>query len=100
MDKYSDCTIVDCSIRLRGLKHWKANDKGPVPFYLRMEDGGGLVFDDKPEIVLQLLRTYNSQKLFFNVELISFLKSEGIDARKVSARVEDVLGYHAELSNN
>jgi len=100
MDKYCDCTIVDRSVRLRNLKHWKMNCKGPVPFYLLMEDGSGIVFDDKPDIVRQLMRVYNSQKLFFNVELITFLKAEGIDARRVSALVEDVLGYRAELSNN
>ena len=92
--------MVDSSIRLRDLKQWKMEYKGPIPFYLHMGDSGGLVFYDNPEIVRQLIRTYNRQKLFFNVKLVSFLNAEGIAVRRVSAQVEDVLGYHTELSNN
>ena len=100
MGKDSDCTTVERSIRLQDLKKWKMNGEAAVPFYLHMGDSGGLVFNDKPEIVRQLIRIYNTQKIFFDMKLISFLNAEGISACKVSARVDDVLGYHVELSNN
>jgi hypothetical protein len=100
MVKNGDSTLVDHSIRLRELKRWKINDKQPMPFYLHTGDSGGVVFNGKPEIVRQLMRIYNTQKLFFHIELVSFLNSEGIVACSVSAPVDDVLGYHAELSNN
>jgi hypothetical protein len=98
--KFGDCTEVNRSIRLRELKRWKINYKEPMPFYLQTGDSGGVVFNGKPEIVRQLMRMYNKQKLFFQIELVSFLNSEGIMACSVSAPVDDVLGYHAELSNN
>ncbi|HTZ16959.1 MAG TPA: hypothetical protein VMB78_00835 [Dissulfurispiraceae bacterium] len=96
----ADCTIVDRSIRLEDLKHWKRNDTEPIPFYLQMGDSGGLVFNDNPEIVRRLIRTYNSQKMFYCVNLVTFLNAEGIAASRVSAPVDDVLGYHAEFSCN
>ena len=65
-----------------------------------MGDSGGLVFNDNPDIVRQLIKIYNKQKLFFNIKLVSFLNTEGIAARIVSTPVDDVLGYRAELSNN
>jgi hypothetical protein len=71
-----------------------------VPFYINTEDNGGVVFNGKPEIVRDLMRIYKTQKLFFCIELISFLNAEGIVARKVSASADDMLGYHAELTNN
>jgi hypothetical protein len=98
--KDSDCSIVDRSIRLQDLKQWKMTGKEPIPFYLQMGDSGGLVFNDKPEIVRQLIRIYNTQKMFFSIKLEFFLNAEGIAARRVSSPVDDVLGYHAELSNN
>ena len=100
MGKDRDCTIVDSSIRLQDLKQWKLNGKEPIPFYLDMGDSGGLVFNDKPEMVRQLIRLYNRQKMFFFIKLEFFLNAEGIAARRVSAPVDYVLGYHAELSNN
>jgi|APFre7841882630_1041343.scaffolds.fasta_scaffold96894_1 hypothetical protein len=100
MDNDSDCTIVDRSVRLQDLKHWKMNAKEAIPFYLHMGDSSGLVFSGKPEIVRNLLRIYNTQKLFFSVKLVSFLNAEGIAAHRVSASAEDMLGYHTELSNN
>lgn len=95
-----DCTVVDRSVRLQDLKQWKMRDKEPMPFYLHTEDSGGVVFNGKPEIVRQLLKIYNTKQLFFHLKLVSFLNSEGIAARSVSAPVDDVLGYRAELSNN
>lgn len=95
-----DCTVVDRSIRLQDLKQWKMNDKEPMPYYLHAGDSGCVVFNGKPEIVRQLLKIYDTQKLFFQIKLVSFLNSEGIAARRVSAPANDVLGYHAELSNN
>lgn len=100
MGKDGDCKIVDRSIRLQSLKHWKMNSKEPIPFYLLMEDSGGLLFNDNPEIVRQLIRIYNTQKMFFSIKLEFFLNAEGIAARRVSSLVDDVLGYHADLSNN
>jgi hypothetical protein len=100
MGNDSDCTTVDSSIRLQDLKQWKINGKEAVPFYLDMGDHGGLVFNDKPEIVRQLIREYNTQRIFFYLSLVTFLNAEGIAARRVSAPVDDVLGYHAEISNN
>ena len=100
MDKYSDCAIVDPIIRLQDLKQWKRNCEESIPFCLHMGDSGGLVFDDKPDILRQLIKIYNKQKLFFNIKLVSFLNTEGIAARSVSAPAEDVLGYRAELSDN
>jgi hypothetical protein len=100
MDKDSDCTMVDCSVRLQDLKHWKMNAHEAIPFYLHMGDSGGLVFDGKPDIVRNLVRIYNTQRLFFSVKLVSFLNAEGITAHKVAASADDMLGYHAELSNN
>ena len=47
---------MDRNIRLQDLKKWKMKGKESMPFYLHMEDSGGLVFDDKPEIVRQLIR--------------------------------------------
>jgi len=98
--KNGDCTIVSCSLRLRELKRWKINDKEPMPFYLQTGVSDGVVFNGKTEIVRQLMRTYNEQKLFFQIELVSFLNSEGIVACSSSAPGDYVLGYHAELSNN
>jgi hypothetical protein len=100
MNQHSDCTIVDPSIRLQDLKQWRINSKESIPFYLSMGDSGGLVFNDNPDIVRQLIKIYNKQKLFFNIKLVSFLNTEGIAARIVSTPVDDVLGYRAELSNN
>ncbi len=100
MNKNRDCTIVDGNIRFQDLKLWRITSKEPIPFYLHTGDGGCLVFNSKPEIVRQLMRIYNTQKLFFYIKLVSFLNAEGITARAVSAPVEDILGYHAELSNN
>ena len=65
-----------------------------------MGDSGGLVFNDKPEIVRQLIRIYNTQRIFLDMKLLSFLNAEGIAASRVSVLVDDVLGYHAEISNN
>lgn len=42
MDKDSDCTIVDRSIRLGDLKQWKMNYREPIPFYLHMGYSGGI----------------------------------------------------------
>lgn len=95
-----DCTAVDSSIRLQDLKQWKISDKEPMPYYLHAGDSGGVVFNGKPEIVRQLLKIYNTQKLFFQIKLVSFLNSEGIAARRVSAPVGDVLGYSVDPSNN
>lgn len=100
MVKNRDCTEVNRGIRLRELKRWKVNDKEPMPFYLQTGDSSGVVFNGKPEIVRQLMRMYNEQKLFFQIEFVSFLNSEGIVACRVSTPVDDMLGYHAELSNN
>lgn len=98
--KAGDCTAVDRSVRLQDLTQWKANGEKCMPFYLHAGDCGGVLFNGEPETVRRLLRTYNAQKLFFNVELVSFLNSEGIDARRASAHVDDILGYRAELSGN
>jgi len=100
MDKDSDCTIVDRSVRLQDLKRWKMNAKEAIPFYLHIGDSGGLVFNDEPETVQNLMRIYNTQKLFFSIEFVSFLNAEGIQARRVSASADDMLGYHAEFTNN
>ena len=100
MGKNGDCSVVDRSIRLRDLKRRKINDKEPMPFYLHAGDCSGVVFNGKPEIVRKLMRINNKQKLFFHIELLSFLNSEGIVARRGSAPVDDVPGYHANLSNN
>ncbi len=100
MDHHNDCTIVDPSIRLQDLKQWKMNSQESIPFYLHMGDSGGLVFNDKPDSVRQLIKIYNKQQLFFNIKLVEFLNTEGISACSVSAPVEDVLGYRAEFSNN
>jgi hypothetical protein len=100
MDRDGDCTTVDHSVRLQDLKHWKMNTKEAIPFYLHTGDSSGLVFNGKPEIVRNLIRIYNTQKLFFSLKLVSFLNAEGIAARRVSASADDMLGYHAELSNN
>ncbi len=95
-----DCTVVDRSIRLEVLKHWKIDGKESVPFYLHTGDRGGLVFNDKPEIVRQLIKTYNTHKFFFDIKLVTFLNAEGIAASRVSLPLDDVLGYHVEFSNN
>jgi hypothetical protein len=100
MNKNTDCTAVDSSIRLQDLKQWKMNDEESKSFYLHMGDSGGLVFNDKPEIVRQLIRIYNKQMLFFNIKLVSFLNAEGVAVRSVSASADDVIGYPFELSNN
>ena len=100
MGNDSDCKIVNRSIRFQSLKHWKMNSKEPIPFYLLMGDSGGLVFNDNPEIVRQLIKIYNTQRMFFSIKLEFFLNAEGIAARRVSSLVDDVLGYHADLSNN
>ena len=59
MDQHSDCTIVDSSIRLQDFKQWRINSKESIPFYLSMGDSGGLVFNDNPDIVRQLIKIYN-----------------------------------------
>ena len=100
MVKNGDCAMVASCTRLRGLKRWKRNGNGSVPFYLCTGKGEGVVFSGKPEIARQLLKTYNQQKLCFQIDLASFLSSEGLVACNVSAPVDDVLGYHTELSNN
>jgi hypothetical protein len=100
MDQDSDCTIVDRSIRLQDLKKWMMTGKESMPFYLNTGDSDGLVFCGKPEIVRNLMRIYNTQKLFFSIKLVSFLNAEGVAAHRVSASADDMLGYHAELSNN
>lgn len=100
MYKAGDCTIVDSSINLEDLRQWKMNENESVPFYLHMGDSGGLMFNDNPETVRELVRVYNAQKLFFDIKLVSFLHAEGITASKVSAPLVEVLGYQAELCNN
>jgi hypothetical protein len=100
MSTDTDCTIVDHSIRLEDLKQWKMKGKEPLPFYVQVGDSGGLVFNENPEIVRELIRTYNTQRIFYCMNLVSFLNSEGIAASVVSAPVDDVLGYHAELTCN
>ena len=100
MCKNMDCTTVERGIRLQDLMHWKTNGKESLPFYLHMGDSGGLVFNGKPDIVRHLIRIYNTQSIFFDVTLLYFLNEEGIAAHRVSAPLDDVLGYHVELSNN
>jgi len=98
--KHGDCTLVNCNTRFREFKRWGLNNKEPMPFYIQTGFSGGVVFTGTPEIVRQLMRTYNQQRLSFQIDLISFLNAEGIVAHKVAGRVDDVLGYHAEISNN
>ncbi len=100
MRKNKDCTVVDSSVRLKEFRKWKATGKDSTPFYLHTENSGGVVFNGKPEIVRQLLKIYNTQQLFLDIKLISFLNSEGISARRVAEPIRDVLGYNAEVSNN
>ncbi len=98
--RHGDCTSVSCSISFRELKRWEVHNKEPMPFYVQTGYSGGVVFNGNPEIVRKLMRTYSEQRLSFQIELVSFLNAEGIVAHSVSGRVDDVLGYHAELSNN
>lgn len=95
-----DCTLVNRSIRLDDFRRWKSNSSEPMPFYLQTADGGGVFFSGNPETVRQLLRSYNAQRLFYHLDLVSFLNAEGIEARKVSVRIEGLLAYKAETSPN
>ena len=95
-----DCSAVDSNVRLDGLKKWERMENGLLPFYLCTGDDCGVIFDCNPEQVRRLLKTYNSQKLFFHIEFVSFLNSEGVRARRVSSASNYVLGYRADCSCN
>jgi hypothetical protein len=100
MDRDGDCTIVDRSVRLQDLKHWKVKSRESVPFYMSTERNSGFVFNGSPEMVRNLVRSYNIQKLFFSITLMSFLKAEGISVHRVLVSADDMLGYHVDLTNN
>jgi hypothetical protein len=95
-----DCGVVDKTAMLGKFRKWKVNYDQPLPFYIHTAHGGAAILDGEPELIRNLLRIYNTQKLFLNVGFVPFLNSEGIAARKVSIDEEEVLGYNVEIFDN
>jgi hypothetical protein len=94
-----DNGVVDHCVRLRKLKLWRLKGSLDMPFYLHTGESS-LIFNGKPETVRDLLRIYNTRKYDTFIEFVAFLNEEGVEARKVSAPIDKILGYHVELSNN
>lgn len=94
-----DNGVVNWDVRLRTLKRWRLKGGREMPFYIQTGESG-LVFNCTPETLRDLLKTYNTQRFYALLEFVSFLNEEGVQARKVSLPMDEVLGYHVELTYN
>ena len=95
----SDNSIVDCKVKLGELTEWKIRGEREMPFYIHTGEGN-LLFKGKPETVRNLWKIYNTYGYNICLEFVSYLNAEGVEARKVAAPIDRILGFPVELSNN
>ena len=95
----SDNSVVDGNVKLTELKEWRLREGREMPFYIHTGESG-LVFNGNPEIVRNLWRTYNIYRYNTCLEFVSYLNGEGVEAKKVLAPIDIILGFPVELSNN
>lgn len=94
-----DNSPVDCNVKLKELTLWRLGVKKEMPFYIHTGESS-LLFNGKPETVRDLLKRYNIYKFNTCLEFVSYLNEEGVEAKKVAASIDRMLGYPVELSNN
>src|SRR5208283_4694498 len=94
----NDNSVVDCNVKLRELTEWRLRRGQEAPYYIPIGECG-LLFNGNPATVRNLWRTYNIYRYNICLEFVSYLNAEGVEAKKVAAPIDRILGYPVEVSN-